>query len=74
MSLEVIRAPVADDLKHVDEVIRRRLDSEVVLIRTIASYIVASGGKRLRPALVLLASKAFGREAGARHGLAAVVE
>ena len=74
VSLEVIRAPVADDLKHVDEVIRRRLDSEVVLIRTIASYIVASGGKRLRPALVLLASKAFGHEAGARHELAAVIE
>jgi octaprenyl-diphosphate synthase len=74
VSLEVIRAPVADDLKHVDEVIRRRLDSEVVLIRTIASYIVAGGGKRLRPALALLASKAFGREAGARHELAAVIE
>jgi octaprenyl-diphosphate synthase len=74
VSLEAIRAPVATDLQRVDDVIRRRLDSDVILIRTIASYIVASGGKRLRPALVLLASKAFGAEPHARHDLAAVIE
>ena len=73
-SLEAIRAPIAADLDQVDEVIRRRLDSEVVLIRTIADYIIGSGGKRLRPALVLLAAKAFGAEGPARHELAAVIE
>ena len=73
-SLEAIRAPIAGDLDQVDEVIRRRLDSEVVLIRTIADYIIGSGGKRLRPALVLLAANAFGAEGPARHELAAVVE
>ena len=73
-SLEEIRAPIAGDLAKVDDVIRRRLDSEVVLIRTIASYIVASGGKRLRPALVLLAANAFGATGHARHELAAVIE
>jgi octaprenyl-diphosphate synthase len=74
VSLEAIRAPIADDLDRVDDVIRRRLDSDVVLIRTIASYIVASGGKRLRPALVLLAAEAFGAKPAARHELAAVIE
>lgn len=54
--------------------IRRRLDSEVVLIRTIAQYIIAGGGKRLRPALVLLAASAFGQRAASRHDLAAVIE
>ena len=73
-SLEAIRAPIAGDLEQVDEVIRRRLDSEVVLIRTIADYIIGSGGKRLRPALVLLAANAFGAEGPARHELAAVIE
>ena len=74
VSLEAIRAPIAADLLQVDEVIRRRLDSDVLLIRTIANYIVASGGKRLRPALVLLAACAFGAEGGAKHELAAVIE
>jgi octaprenyl-diphosphate synthase len=73
-SLEAIRAPIAADLEQVDEVIRRRLDSEVVLIRTIADYIIGSGGKRLRPALVLLSANAFVAEGPARHELAAVIE
>ena len=73
-SLEAIRAPIADDLLRVDETIHRRLASDVVLIRTIADYIVGSGGKRLRPALVLLAANAFGAKGGAKHELAAVIE
>src|SRR6267378_809334 len=74
VSLESIRAPIQADLGRVDEVIRRRLDSDVVLIRTIANYIVGSGGKRLRPALVLLAANAFGADGSAKHELAAVIE
>ena len=73
-TLESIRTPIAQDLARVDEVIRKRLDSEVVLIRTIAEYIVQSGGKRLRPALVLLSANAFGHAAASRHELAAVIE
>jgi octaprenyl-diphosphate synthase len=74
VSLESIRTPIAADLARVDEVIRQRLDSDVVLIRTVAEYIVAAGGKRLRPALVLLAANAFRAEAPSRHELAAVIE
>jgi octaprenyl-diphosphate synthase len=73
-SLESIRAPIAADMAEVDAVIHRRLDSGVPLIRTVANYIVAAGGKRLRPALVLLAAKAFGAQGPARHELAAVIE
>ncbi|MEO5695353.1 MAG: octaprenyl diphosphate synthase [Usitatibacter sp.] len=73
-SLEAIREPIAADLAEVDGVIRRRLESEVVLIGTISSYIIGSGGKRLRPALVLLAANAFGAQGPARHELAAVIE
>jgi octaprenyl-diphosphate synthase len=73
-SLESIRAPVAADLARVDEVIRERLASDVVLIRTVAHYIIESGGKRLRPALVLLAANACGAQGPAKHELAAVIE
>jgi len=66
--------PVAADLDAVDGVIRRRLDSDVALVRQIAEYIVAGGGKRLRPALLLLACGAAGYRGEARLQLAAVVE
>ena len=55
-------APVAEDLERVDALIRRRLDSDVALVSQVAEYIVASGGKRLRPALLLLASGAAGHK------------
>jgi octaprenyl-diphosphate synthase len=61
----------------VDRVIRTRLHSDVVLIRQVAEYIIGAGGKRLRPALVLLVAKALGYGAkgeNAHHELAAVVE
>lgn len=75
VSLAAIRAPIAADLTAVDAVIRARLDSEVALIRQVAEYIVQSGGKRLRPALVLLAAGACGVTAGPhKHALAAVIE
>ena len=44
-----------------------------LLIRTIANYIVASGGKRLRPAAVAACADAFGAEGTAKHELAAVI-
>ncbi len=52
--------PVADDLSRVETLIRRRLDSDVVLVRQVAEYLVGSGGKRLRPALLLLSCGALG--------------
>lgn len=67
-------APVADDLARVDALIRARLDSDVALVRQVAQYIVASGGKRLRPALLLLSCGALGYRGNARIALAAVVE
>ena len=58
----------------VDAAIRRRLQSDVVLIRQIAEYIIAGGGKRLRPALVFLAAGATGYRGEHHVELAAVVE
>jgi octaprenyl-diphosphate synthase len=61
-------------MQSVDQVIRERLHSEVVLIRQVAEYIIGGGGKRLRPALVLLSAGALGYRGTAHHTLAAVVE
>jgi len=65
---------VADDMKEVDDVIRRRLTSDVALIDQIAHYIISAGGKRIRPLLVLLFSGALGFKGRERFELAATVE
>ncbi len=74
MQLDSVRSLIDADMQAVDALIRRRLDSDVVLIRQIAEYIIGSGGKRLRPALVLLAAGALGYQGAHHHELAAVVE
>ena len=74
MSLSQLYAPIADDMKALDGVIRDRLYSDVALIRQVAEYIIGSGGKRMRPAMVLFAAGAAGYQ-GKRHlELAAVIE
>jgi len=72
-ALELL-SPIAADMAAVDAVIRRRLDSDVALIRTIAEYIIGAGGKRLRPAVLLLVGKALGHADTAHHELAATIE
>jgi len=74
VSIEAIREFLAADMRTVDAVIRARLSSDVVLIRQVAEHIVGSGGKRLRPMLVLLSAGAFGYRGSHHHELAAVVE
>lgn len=69
-----ILAPVADDMRAVDGLIRERLASDVALIGTIADYIIGSGGKRLRPAVHLLVARALGYRGTAHVLLAAVIE
>jgi octaprenyl-diphosphate synthase len=65
---------IQTDMLAVDSVIAQRLSSEVPLVREVAQYIIAAGGKRLRPALLLLVSGALGDTSPRRHTLAAVVE
>jgi octaprenyl-diphosphate synthase len=61
-------------LARVDALIRGRLDSDVALVRQVAEYLVSAGGKRLRPALLLLSSGALGYRGESRFELAAVIE
>jgi octaprenyl-diphosphate synthase len=72
--LEKLKQLLASDMAAVDAVIRARLHSEVALVNQVGEYIVNSGGKRLRPALVLLSAQAFAYQGKYHHDLAAVVE
>jgi len=74
--LSQILAPIALDFKALDGVIRLRLASKVALIDQISGYIIQAGGKRVRPALLLLVAKALanGKETPHTLEMAAVVE
>ena len=74
MSIDSVRNFIAQDMSAVDEVIRQKLYSQVALIRQISEYIINNGGKRLRPALVILSAGVFGYSGKYHHQLAAVVE
>ena len=74
MSLSQLYAPIAEDMKALDAVIRDRLHSDVLLIRQVAEYIIGSGGKRMRPAMVLFTAGAAGYQGSQHLELAAVVE
>ena len=65
---------IAADMQAVDAAIRTQLHSDVALVSQIADYIISAGGKRIRPALVLLMAKAWGYQGEDHYKLAAVVE
>ncbi|MFT5929883.1 MAG: octaprenyl-diphosphate synthase [Oceanospirillaceae bacterium] len=65
---------VKDDFTAVDAAIIEHLSSQVPLVEKIGQYIIDSGGKRLRPLLVLLAARACGYQQNQHITLAAVVE
>ena len=67
-------AAIAADMQAVDAAIRTQLYSDVPLVSQIADYIISAGGKRIRPALVLLMAKAWDYQGTEHHKLAAVIE
>lgn len=74
MTLEQIRALIMEDIEATDALILNKLASDVVLINQIGHYIINSGGKRLRPLLVLLCAKACGYKGKDHLTMAAVIE
>jgi octaprenyl-diphosphate synthase len=74
MDIDEIRSLVREDLQAVDQLMREQLRSEVALINQLSGYIIESGGKRLRPLTLLLATRACGYEGSAHIDVAAVVE
>lgn len=74
MNIEAIYKLISNDRDAVDSVILKSLHSEIVLINQISHYIIGSGGKRLRPVLILLIANALGYKGRDHHELAAVIE
>ena len=74
VNISSIYALVSNDMQDVDAVIRARLHSDVPLVRQVAEYIIGGGGKRMRPALLLLSAGAVSYRGTQHHELAAVVE
>ena len=71
---KTLQTLIKNDLDNVNQVIRQELYSEVVLIRQISEYIINSGGKRLRPILLLLVANALNYQGNQHYALAAVIE
>ncbi len=74
MEIDEVHKLIKSDMDAVNDTIRRRLFSEVVLINQISHHIINSGGKRLRPVLVLLSARAMGYRGRHHIDLAAIVE
>jgi octaprenyl-diphosphate synthase len=73
-SFDDVKALASDDMQAVDDLIRRSLQSDVLLVSQVAEYIVTSGGKRIRPLIVLLAARALGYRGGHQMNAAAIIE
>jgi len=74
MDISAIQSLIRDDMQAVDALIHHSLRSDVALVNQLGHYIVNSGGKRLRPVLVLLSAQLFGYKGQEHINLAAVVE
>ncbi|HEY8548756.1 MAG TPA: octaprenyl diphosphate synthase [Vicinamibacterales bacterium] len=74
MDFEAVKALVRDELSAVNREIGERLQSDVALINQLATYIINSGGKRLRPIVLLLSAAALGYRGRHHIQLAAVIE
>lgn len=73
-TLENLKKLTSTDMQRVNEVIEQHLSSDVVLINQLSQHIIHSGGKRLRPMLVMLAAKACGYQGEKDALLAAIIE
>ncbi|MDQ7072664.1 MAG: octaprenyl diphosphate synthase [Gammaproteobacteria bacterium] len=74
MDIQSIYSLIEEDMSAVDAMIQSRLQSDVVLINQLGHYIINSGGKRLRPALAILCSRACGYQGEQHHNLATIIE
>ena len=74
VSFEDIVALARSDMQAVDRMISQSLESDVELVSQVSEYIVMSGGKRLRPVIVVLAARAFGYEGEHHVRAAAIIE
>jgi octaprenyl-diphosphate synthase len=74
MQIQAIYNSVETDFNEVNQLITSQLSSDVPLVEKIAQYIVESGGKRMRPLLVLLTSRALNQSSAEQCKLATIIE
>lgn len=74
VSFDAVSNLAREDMEAVDRLISTSLESDVALVSQVSRYIVASGGKRLRPLIVLLAARAFGYDGEQHVRAAAIIE
>ncbi|WGE84881.1 octaprenyl diphosphate synthase [Actinobacillus equuli] len=74
LTLEQIQALAKQDMQAVDAEILAQLNSEVVLINQLGHYIIAGGGKRIRPLIAVLAANALGYTGNKHVTCAAFIE
>jgi octaprenyl-diphosphate synthase len=74
MDIAAIQNLISQDMQEVNDLIKKRLSSKVALVNQLGHYIISSGGKRLRPILVLLSARAFNYQGNHHFLLAAVIE
>ncbi|WP_040295245.1 octaprenyl diphosphate synthase [Beggiatoa alba] len=74
MDITAIQTLIKDDMQAVNALIQQRLHSDVALINQLGTYIINSGGKRLRPVLLILSANAFGYQGTNHIKLATVIE
>jgi octaprenyl-diphosphate synthase len=74
MSLQQIVRPIEDDLRRVEEAINAHLESDVRFISDIAHYVLSSGGKRIRPVLLILSARLCNYVGERIYHLSAVIE
>ncbi|MBF0287987.1 MAG: polyprenyl synthetase family protein [SAR324 cluster bacterium] len=74
MSLNQILDYVADDLSEIESAILHHIQTDIPILTNVAEHILAAGGKRLRPALVLLGAKLFGYDGKETIRAAQIIE
>ncbi|OQW91291.1 MAG: octaprenyl diphosphate synthase [Beggiatoa sp. IS2] len=74
MDIAAVQALIKQDMHAVNALIQKRLSSEVALVNQLGYYIISSGGKRLRPMLLLLSARAFNYDGSYHINLATVIE
>ena len=74
MTMQDLLADIRDDLERVEEEILRHLNTEIPLLNEVANYILDSGGKRLRPAILILSARMFKFPGESLYQAAAAIE
>jgi len=74
MDFKAISELMSEEMSSIDELIIKRLNSDIALVNQLGYYIVNSGGKRMRPMLLVLVARALGYKGHWHINLAAVIE